>query len=175
MVPLVISTYSLSLSASCKEFGIEADFEEHSTSAIQPLFILNKLKQHKRAVLWVNPDAGFLQHSDFNEFESCDFAVRVNEFLPEGHASRIVPNAVFVQYNAAAITLMEEWCLQKTLGGALIKNKDLCFLPMPLKYSKMFDYDDLFISDREIVIEHSHASRHNKKKFHELCQNHCCH
>ncbi len=175
MTPLVISSYSLSLSASCKEFGIEADIEEHSTSAIKPLFILNKLEQHKRSVLWVDADAVFLQNSDFKEFDECDFAVRVNEFLPEGHASRIVPNAVFVQYNAAAIALMEKWCLQKALGDSLIKNKDLRFLPMPLKYSKMFDYDDLFISDREIVIEHVRTPSSNKKKFHELCQNHCCH
>ncbi|MES2122462.1 MAG: hypothetical protein V4492_06765, partial [Chlamydiota bacterium] len=41
---------------------------------------------------------------------------------------------------------------------------EIPFLPMPLKYSKIFDLDDLFINEAEVVIEHYQASRRIKNK-----------
>jgi hypothetical protein len=39
---------------------------------------------------------------------------------------------------------------------------------MPLKYAKIFDFDDLFISEQEVVIEHFQASRRFKNKVNAI-------
>ena len=124
-------------------------------------------------VFWVDADSVFLQHADFKEFVCCDFAVRVNEFLPKDHPSRIAANTLFVRNSAEGIALLEKWCREGE--SALHETKDLRFMSMPLKYAKIYDYDDLFISKQETVIEHFQASRRNRNKIHDLCQNHCCH
>jgi hypothetical protein len=203
--PIVISFYTLGtpyeeevkkLIHSCLQFDIESDIvgvgskgSWEKNCAIKSFFILEKLKEWDRPVLWVDADAVFLQPPDFSQFESCDFAVRVNEFLPRTNASRIVSNTIFVRNNAAAEAVLEKWCAktqealndqqrvlefwdQAALRDALEECPDLKFLPMPLKFAKIFDFDDLFISEQEIVIEHYQASRRHK---HAFSQHHCCH
>jgi len=205
--PVVISFYTLStpyeeevkkLIHSCEELKIEADIvginskdSWEKNCAQKPSFILQKLKQWNRPVLWVDADAVFKQRSDFNEFNGCDLAVRMNEFLPKNHESRIVSNTVFVRNNRVGAKLLEQWCEEADRGlndkkrkvefwdqialrDTLHRNTEVCFLPMPLKYAKIFDFDDLFISADEVVIEHYQASRRYKKKINAHSQNHCC-
>lgn len=203
--PLVISFYTLQtpyelevkkLKNSCEKYGIEAEIvgvestgSWEKNCALKPLFILEKLRQLGRPVLWVDADAVFKQRPDFNEFEGCDLSVRMNEFLPKEHASRISSGTIFVRNNAAGITILEEWCQetekvlqhkertlefwdQMTLRDVLNRNASLRFFPLPLKYAKIFDFDDLFISEKEVVIEHFQASRRHK---HVIASNHCSH
>ncbi|MBS0604707.1 MAG: hypothetical protein JSS60_06695 [Verrucomicrobia bacterium] len=208
MDPLVISFYTLgtpyeeevkNLIRSCEEWKVDAAIEGipsagswEKNCALKPSFILKKLKEHKRSVLWVDADAVFRKRPDFTDFAACDFAVRVNEFLPKGHESRVVSNTVFVSDIAAGIEVVEKWKEsaekeilnrqrahefwdQTALRDVLQDSGSLRFLPMPLKYSKIFDFDDLFISEEEVVIEHYQASRRYKDKVHGSCQNNCCH
>ena len=208
MEPLVISFYTVGtpyeeevkrLIDSCIEFGIEADIvgvnpqgSWEKNCALKPFFILQKLKEWDRPVLWVDADAAFKQRPNFQDFKECDFAVRLNEFLPKNHESRIISNTIFARNNEAGTAVLEEWCKltekelskegrimefwdQATLRDALSLFSNLHFLPMPLKYSKIFDFDDLFIADSEVVIEHYQASRRHKRKVHAAAQNHCCH
>lgn len=205
MEPIIISFYTLGtpyeeeakkLISSCEKFDIESDIvglpsqgSWEKNCAIKPFFILQKLKELDRPVLWVDADGVFLRRSRFNEFNDSDFAVRVNEFLPKTHESRIVSNTIFVRNNAAASAVLEKWCAltekelnnkeramefwdQTTLRDALERSPKFKFLPMPLKFAKIFDFDDLFISEQEVVIEHYQASRRHK---HAFPQNHCCH
>lgn len=198
MKPIVISFYTRNtpyeeevkkLQLSCIEHGIEADIVGIETlgsweknCAHKPHFILNKLKEHNRPVLWVDADGVFRQKPDFSEFGGCDISVRLNEFLPQDHASRVVSNAVFV--DKTGIHVLEEWCRLTEEGmnqpGRILEFWDqmalrdalhqscVRFFPMPLKYSKIFDYDDLFIAENEVVIEHFQASRRFKHAD-------CCH
>src|SRR6267154_794315 len=198
MNTIIISFYTLGtpyegevkkLIHSCAELKIEADMvgvdlkgSWEKNFALKPGFILKKLKQSNRPVLWVDADDVFKQPSDFNEFNACDIAVRMNEFLPKTHESRIVSNTVFVRNNLAGVKLLEEWCEEVDIGlndqdrtlefwdqialrNALHRNSEVRFLPMPLKYAKIFDFDDLFISEQEVVIEHYQASRRYKNKI----------
>lgn len=207
MKPVVLSFYTLRTSYeeevkklihSCEEMKIEADIvgidskdSWEKNCAQKPFFILQKLKQWNRPVLWVDADAVFKQQSDFNEFNDCDISVRMNEFLPKNHESRIVSNTVFVKNNPVGVKLLEHWCEEADKGlnnkkrtvefwdqialrDALHRNTEACFLPMPLKYAKIFDFDDLFISENEVVIEHYQASRRYKKKINAHSQNYCC-
>lgn len=200
MMPLIVSFYSAKtphqeearrLRDSCEHLHIEAQIEEVSSCGclgLKPFFILNQLKQQRRPVLWVDCTAAFVQRPDFKEFEFCDLAVRINEFLPKEHAMRVVSNALFVRNNPAGIAVIEEWCKEvgkgdrdKELGeeaalsDVLQKTESLRFHCMPLKYSKIFDYDDLFIAEQEVVIAYSQTSFCNKNRIQDLCQNHCCH
>lgn len=205
MKPIVISFYTVDtpyekevkrLVESCLRFDIEADIVGIASEgswerncARKPFFILDALKKWNRPVLWVDADAVFLQSPDFTEFDSCDFSVRLNEFLPKKSESRIVSNIIFVRNNFKAIAVLERWCQvteselnckervfefwdQIALRDVLDEESDLRFLPMPLKFAKIFDFDDLFISESEVVIEHYQASRRLK---HTLCNNQCCH
>lgn len=214
MKPIVISFYTLQtpyeeevkkLINSCLKFEVDSDIEGipsqgswEKNCAIKPFFILQKLRQWDRPVIWVDADAVFLQSPDWSEFNACDFSVRVNEFLPKTHESRIVSNTIFAKNTTAAATLIEKWSDetkkalndkqrvmefwdQVALRDALDQTPEIHFLPMPLKFSKIFDFDDLFISEQEVVIEHYQASRRYKKlnpltvSKHAYSQNHCCH
>jgi hypothetical protein len=104
-LPLVISYYTKDtpyeqevqrLISSCQTFSIEAQIEPRPSlgsweknCAQKASFILQKLREVKRPVLWVDADAVFLRAPDFREFDDCDFSVRINEFLPKDHESRI--------------------------------------------------------------------------------------
>lgn len=205
MAPLVISFYTLQtpyeeevkkLIDSCQKYKIEADIvgvasrgSWEKNCAFKPFFILEKMKEWKRPLFWVDADAIFLHEPDFTEFTPFDFSVRVNEFLPSTHPSRIISNAIFVQNKG--IEIIEKWCQkaeqelnsherkiefwdQIALRDVLI---DTPFYPMPLKYAKIFDFDDLFISNEEVIIEHYQASRRLKTQIHAFpfaAQNHCC-
>jgi hypothetical protein len=194
--PLVISFYTKNtpyeeeikkLLASLDRLGIESHIEGieslgtwEKNCAYKPFFILQKMKEFQRPLLWVDADGVFLKKPDFHEWMECDISVRVNEFLPKHHESHVVANSVFVNDTEKARDLLEEWCLecekrgareadQTSLRDLLQRYEDLRFLPMPLKYSKIFDFDDLFISEEEVVIEHYQASRRHRHWYH------CCH
>lgn len=181
---------------SCNEFSIRREIEGLSSQgswekncAMKPAFILEKLRQWKQPVLWVDADAAFLQPFDSQEFEGCTFSVRVNEFLPKHHESYVISNTIFANYDPVVIDLLEDWskecqealvqkektleCWDQAVLRDVLERKKLSFTPMPLKFSTIFDLDKLFISQKEIVIEHYQASR--RLKFHELHQDHCCH
>lgn len=202
MNPLVISFYTQdtpyerevqNLINSCKKWSIEYDIQGvaslgtwEKNCAFKPAFIHTKMLEHNRPLLWVDADGVFKQKPNFNDFDKCDFSVRVNEFLPESHESRIVSNAIFVRNTPEVLLIIEEWkelCAneiadknrilefwdQMALCSVLSPKKDLKFLPMPLKYSKIFDFDDLFISEEEVIIEHYQASRRLKNQKIENC------
>jgi hypothetical protein len=177
----------INLMDSCGRYRIQADIvgveskgSWQKNCALKPSFILSKLRQWQRPLLWVDADAVFKQRPDFTDFASCDISVRMNEFLPKDHPSRIQSGTIFVQHSAAVMAILEQWALetdkavecqegtlelwdQRALRDVLSRNREVEFLPMPLKYAKIFDFDDLFISEKEVIIEHDQASRRFKK------------
>jgi hypothetical protein len=207
MTPIVLSFYTIgtpyeqevvNLITSCKKLGIETDIVGISSKgswekncAVKPFFILQKLQAWNRPVLWVDADAVFKQFPNFSIFEGIDFSVRVNEFLPKTHESRVVSNTIFIQNNTKGKSILEEWCQntekalhdqervlefwdQTALRDAIYAQEDIRFLPMPLAYAKIFDFDALFISEAEVIIEHYQASRRFKSSVH-VSKDHCCH
>lgn len=177
------------LIASCTHHGVEAEIEGiasrgswEANCGMKAEFILHKIAQHGRDVFWVDADAVFLQKPLFTEFEGHPFSVRFNPFLPPAHESRIISNAIFAANHPHARRILEMWrdrsaadlqdkgrtmefwdqaALRDVLFGI---SEEIPFLPMPLKYSKIFDIDDLFIDEGEVVIEHYQASRRLKNK-----------
>ncbi|HEY2810207.1 MAG TPA: putative nucleotide-diphospho-sugar transferase [Rhabdochlamydiaceae bacterium] len=183
------------LRASCAKFAIEARIEPLSSlgsweknCAQKASFIATKLKDLNRPLLWVDADAAFLQPPNFSLFSHCDFSARINEFLPKTHESRVCSGTLFVRPCERGIALVKDWveecqralneagrCMevwdQIALRKALDRHPDLSFMPMPLEYVKIFDSDDLFVREEEVVIEHYQASRRLKSRIHDNCCN----
>jgi hypothetical protein len=57
--------------------------------------------------------------------------------------------------------VMEFWD-QIALRDVLLRHAEAKVLPLPHGYCKVFDLDDPFIADQDIVIEHRQASRRFK-------------
>lgn len=187
--PVVISFYTLNtpyeqevmrLINSCERLelehsvdGIESKGSWEKNCGIKPFYILEKLKQFKRPVLWVDADGAFLQMPSFNQFSSCDFSVRIVDFLPKNHREKVISNTVFVNYTPEGLSIVERWgksCVRKlkndpkvwdqaVLRDIILKEKQAKILPMPLAYSKIYDLDFHRIEQQEVVIEHYQASR----------------
>lgn len=193
--PLVISFYTAGtpyeeeaeiLIASCKRWRLEYLIEARPSlgsweknCAQKPLFILEKLKEHKRAIFWTDADSVFIKPPDFTFFEGYDFSVRINSGLEEKHPSKVISNTIYANYTQETEKLIEQWMKnsldqlydkkrkeefwdQTALRDALSTCKEARILPMPLAYSKIFDSDFFKIAPSEVIVEHYQASRRFK-------------
>ncbi|MGE5196866.1 MAG: hypothetical protein ACM3JI_06015 [Anaerolineae bacterium] len=193
--PLIISFYTTNtlyrleiqnLIASCEAFGLETSIDGIESfgswelnCAYKPFFILEKLKTHRRAVLWVDADGVFLQKPSFLKVFEADFAVRINSSCPLDHPSRVISSTVFANYTEGAMTVLRSWMResecelcregrqrefwdQEALRDAIAKNHTADVRALPLTYAKIFDHpEDQKIADT-IIIEHYQASRRLK-------------
>ena len=177
------------LQASCVKWNIEAEIQgvkSHGTwernCAIKPAFILQMLEKHRRPLFWVDADALFLQKPEFGQFSDCDIAVRINDFLAKDHESYIASGSIFINDTLRAkevIALWQEECAkqialpgrvleywdQMGLRDVLQRKLDTKITSLPLGYCKIFDLDDIFIRDEDVVVEHRQASRLYKTKI----------
>lgn len=187
--PIVISFYTLHtpyeqevmrLINSCERLeiehsvdGIESEGSWEKNCGVKPFYILRKLHQLKRPVLWVDADGAFLKMPSFEQFAPFDFSVRIVDFLPKSHREKVISNTVFVNYTPQGLSIVERWaksCRRKlkndpkvwdqaVLRDIILKDKSAKILPMPLAYSKIYDLDIHRIAQEEVVIEHYQASR----------------
>ncbi len=123
-LPLVVSFYTLdtpyeeevqSLIASCKQFDIEHLIEGIPSTgswemncAFKPLFLLKKLEELKRPLLWVDADAVFLQPHSLLDVFYLDLGVRLYD-CPDDHPSRVVTATLFVNATEGGIELVKLW------------------------------------------------------------------
>ncbi len=135
-LPLVVSFYTLDtpyekevqfLIDSCRKFGIEHQIDGIPSSgswemncAFKPLFLLKKLEELKRPLLWVDADAVFMQPFSFLEVFSLDLGVRLYD-CPNDHPSRICSATVFVNSTAGGMGIVRLWAA-KCLS--MFKEKD---------------------------------------------------
>ena len=195
-LPLVISFYTKdtpyeeevqNLLASCRRFDIEHSVQGIPSTgswemncAFKPLFILQKLQEHKRPLLWVDADAVFVQKMQSLEVFSKDVAVRMYE-CPDDHPSRIVSATVFVNATNNARNVVQLWaeeCLfllqdkertkemwdQDALRRVLFtKEHQADFASLPKEYSKIEGHPE---DERDCpfpVIIQNQASRRYKR------------
>lgn len=182
MIPTVISCYvtqAEKLKASCHQLNIPIEME--CSSALQPEFILKKLRELNTPVLWVEPTAQLMKVPHAECLEECDFSVRVEEFLPKTHQARVLTHTVFARPTAEVMQLMQEWIVECKKGNpaalrdALARHPQLCFRALPLSFSKIFHCDGLFISKDEVIVEHEEPSYGFRREVHETCCHHRSH
>lgn len=195
-LPLVVSFYTVDtpyedevkyLIASCQKFGIEYDIEGIPSSgswemncAFKPLFILKKLEQLNRPLLWVDADAVFMREMEVVDAFSKDLGVRMYD-CSDDHRSRIVSATVFINSTPAAKQVVRLWaeeCLallqdksrkeevwdQDALRRVLFSQKHEAFFgSLPVFYGKIEGH---FQDEKECsfpIIVQNQASRRYKR------------
>ncbi len=135
-LPLVVSFYTLNtpyekevqyLIDSCKRFSIEHQIEGISSSgswemncAFKPLFLLKKLEELKRPLLWVDADAVFMRAPFFLDVFSLDLGVRLYD-CPNDHPSRVVSGTLFVNSTRRSMEIIRLWAADCLL---MLKEKE---------------------------------------------------
>lgn len=187
--PIVISFYTLAspyqlealnLLSSCNQFsldchleGIESRGSWEDNCAYKPFFILEKLKQFKRPLFWMDADAVFIRTPSFAQFQKADLAVRLMERFVHDIRFYLCTASMFWNYTPKAIELLEKWCarcqvildqgrpaafLEQVFLLELIREeKGLNLYSLPAGYCKIFDLDH--VQEEEIVVEQRQASR----------------
>lgn len=123
-LPLVVSFFTKdtpyeeevqSLIESCKKFSIEHEIEGIPSSgswemncAFKPLFLLKKLEECKRPLLWVDADAVFLGPIEHLDQFSLDLAVRLYD-CPDDHPSRVVTSTLYINETSGAKKTLKLW------------------------------------------------------------------
>ncbi len=123
-LPLVVSFFTLdtpyeeevqSLVSSCNRFQIENQIEGIPSSgswemncAFKPLFLLKKLEELKRPLLWVDADAVFLQPLTFLKEFSLDLGVRLYD-CSNDHPSRVGSGTLYINSTDAGKRLLRLW------------------------------------------------------------------
>ena len=196
VLPLVISFYTLNtpyeeevkyLQASCDAFQIESQIEGVPCSgswemncAFKPIFILKKMEECKRPLLWVDADAVFVRPLEPLSVFNSDLGVRIYP-CPDDHPSKIVSATVFINNTKKARAVVKLWaeeCLlmlkeegrtqemwdQDALRRVLYtKEHGAKFDPLPVEYSKIVGH----VGDEEQcqnpVIVQNQASRRYKR------------
>jgi hypothetical protein len=189
--PLVVSFYTentpyqleaLSLIASCKELGIEAEIEGVPSEgswdrncAIKPFFIRKKLLEKKRPIFWVDADAVFKKCPDFSLMTHSDLAFREMKRFSQDRRFKYATGSLFLNYTQAGMKFADDWCEhcqkkidsqenlelldQVSLVDLIERGEPMKLFSLPISYAKVFDIDALEIDESEIVIEHFQASR----------------
>ncbi len=174
----------IDLKQSCENFGLDLEAARlpskgswEANVAMKPSFILEKLKTTDVPLLWVDADSAFLQKPDFTQFAGVDFSVRFMQVFREDPRHALNAATLFINKTEAAKKLVEMWvkrsnelCAngpvafvdQIALFDVLLLNKEAKVLPLPVSYCKIFDQDQFFIDDDQVVIEQRQASRRTR-------------
>ena len=194
--PLIVSFYTIDtpyedevkyLVDSCEAFGLEYKIEGIPSAgswemncAFKPLFILKKLEELNRPLLWVDADAVFVQRPEYLKVFSADLGVRMYD-CPDDHRSRIVSSTVFINSTEASkwvVRLWAEECLlmlqkkdrkeevwdQDALRSVLFtKDHGAAYEPLPLSYSKIIGHPEDERKCENPVIIQNQASRRYKR------------
>ncbi len=182
--PLVISFYTAGslyeeearqMQASCKNFDVECHIEEVPSRgtwvqncAIKPSFILEKMLQFQRPVVWVDADARFKGRPVWATFADGDIAVHVNHHYHKEHRAYVETGTLFVNPTPASVQLLKRWeeaCKsvqrgdddgldQVILARILGEARDVRLIALPLPYIKIIPRDEGLVSAEETIIEH---------------------
>jgi hypothetical protein len=196
MYPIIISCYTKNtlyeeeikdLARSCKNLNLEFSFVGYKSlgsweknCCFKAKFILKKIKELKKPILWVDADGLILKKPVFDDsFFNSDISI-----CPKYASKKIISlhsGTIFINYTKNAISLLKAWdkeC-QMQLNDSkregevwdqrclyeLIFEKDYPtkFSPLPEKYCYIFDrkYDESIRKDISII--HFQTSRIAKK------------
>ncbi|NGX26308.1 MAG: hypothetical protein K940chlam6_00223 [Chlamydiae bacterium] len=189
--PVIISFYTKdtpyevevqNLIASCERFSLESSIEGIESQgswelncAYKPFFILQKIEELQRPVLWVDADGVFVKNPTVQSAFDADLAVRIED-VPDDHPSKVISSTVFVRpkgkdlihqwiQNCNDLLLdpkrKEEFWDQIALRNVVLEHSDR-ILPMPLAYAKIYDHPGDCKQVAMPVIEHYQASRRFK-------------
>ncbi|NGX38755.1 MAG: hypothetical protein KR126chlam1_00065 [Chlamydiae bacterium] len=197
--PVIISFYTKetpyekeveNLIASCERFGLEHSIEgvesfgtRELNCTFKPFFLLQKLQELKKPLLWIDADGVVVQKPKWQEAFAADLAVRMHPELADDHRSKVITSTVFIRPTDGAKVLLKLWIKQcqetlldpnrtdefwdqTALRDAILKRPSgISVSALPLSYAKIFDHPTDRLLAPEPVIEHFQASRRFKKSI----------
>ena len=194
--PLVVSFFTkntpyeqeaIEFMASCEKHGIEYEVEGLESQgvwdrncAMKPAFILRKLHEKRRALLWVDIDGRFKRGFPPYDWEKADLSVWVNEKDVPGKCNRFCSATLYCSYAPQTVALCETWIAlcetylsqdnrlvevwdQDVLQEALLNHPKVRFAPLPLRFCKIYDFKERETFEEEIIIEQTQVSRRLKE------------
>lgn len=138
--PIIVSFYTAgthyeqeahALIASAQKFGLDYDItavpNRGSWSAnccFKPEFLLAKLEQHQRPLVWTDADSVFMQKPVL--FDECraDVGLRINDYVPNDDKAKILTGTIFVNNTPSAKKLLQLW---KKECERNLTNQDMVF------------------------------------------------
>ncbi len=107
------------LIASCKKFDLPYSIDPipnfgtwEKNCCFKPKYILKKLIDLKRPILWLDADALIVQKPTLFEALDADIALRIVNELPKDHQSKMISGTVFVNNTPEALKVLQEWDLE---------------------------------------------------------------
>ena len=197
--PLVVSFYTEgslyekeaeNLIKSCKKFNLDYDVvsvpNKGSWSAnccFKPEFLLKKLEEHNRPLIWMDADSIFNKNPVFFNDCNADVALRINDNVPVDDKTKILTRTIFLNATLSTKKLLQFW--KKECERCLALNKivfdQVCLRKVVLHYPTIVEIKRLPISyiytidnpndreniDEEAVIVHYQVSRLHKNTIDE--------
>jgi len=186
MPPLFVSYYTSdfgyekeakALLSSAKALDLPIEIEPLSSRgswekncSIKPSFLLKKLEESHRPLVWIDADARLLKPPLLFDSIKAELAFRMHTHLPLDHPSKVLTGTLYLKPTEKVKRLLICWeKLCKKNGGwdqiafkeALLKENPSNFALLPEAYCAIFDKTSLL--KEEIVILHTQASRLLKK------------
>ncbi len=186
--PLIVSYFTKNtlyekdaarLRLSCERFGLPFDIEGiepfgkwHEHVCYKPLFILKKLKELKRPLLWIDADGEIVEKLPSLAFD-CDISLRTFNHFPKDHPCHLYAATAYVDYSPNSLSLIEAWaegCQEKLRANPglevsdqvilndLLQTSKARFKPLPPPFAALFDEN----LPRKYIVQHQ-ASRLYRK------------
>lgn len=188
--PLIVSFYTKgtlyekeaeTLKNSLDKLGLEYEIVEmpnlgswQKNCCMKPKFLLDKLEEHKRPLIWTDVDSVVLKNPEILLECTADCALRVDDHVEPTDPSKILSGTMFFNNTFSAKKLLNFWmkecerqlekkekvydqdCLRKVVlhYPTIVEMKRL-----PISYVKVVDRKEDMERDTENVIVHYQASR----------------
>lgn len=192
MFPTIISYYTENtpyeeeikgLISSCKNLGLEYSIDPipnfgtwEKNCCFKPKYILKKLLDLQRSVLWIDADAIVYQKPMIFETLEADIAVRIVEELPNDHPSKMISGTLFFNHTPGALQVLKEWedetekLLQNdpelwdqvSLKNVLLRTSATVY-PLDARYYQIYNRIEEEETLKNSLIIHFQASRTLKK------------
>ena len=177
------------LIASCKKFDLPYSIDPipnfgtwEKNCCFKPKYILKKLIDLKRPILWLDADALIVQKPTLFETLDADISLRIVNELPKDHQSKMISGTVFVNNTPEALKVLQEWDLetetlfkqdphlwdQVSLRNVLQRSTAKVH-PLDSRYYQVYNKIEDEKTLHEAIIIHFQASRTLKKTLnHEV-------
>ena len=125
MYPVVVSYYtkntgyedfSKTLAASCRKWKIPFDITPipnlgswERNCCYKAEFLLKKMDELNRPLLWIDADAKFLEKPKIFEDIKEDIALYIAQDLPDNHPSKMVTGTIFINASTKGKMILKEW------------------------------------------------------------------
>lgn len=146
------------LRLSCERFNIPYLIQDVASlgnwelnCAFKPRFILDKLQELKKDLLWVDADGEIVSELPLLKQAPGTLGICVHEQLPLTHRSKCMSNTLFFAYNEENIAFLTSWSEkcekaperwdQEHLTATLFEKSWPGFFNLPVTYTALYDRD----------------------------------